>query len=162
MEDMFPDFKEMLSTFRAHDVKYLIVGAYAVARYAQPRFTKDIDIFVKADPQNAAALFAALSEYGAPLKGITVEDFSVPQFFFQLGQPPIAIDILTKVEGLDFDEAWQNRAELVVDDATGQTAFFVSREDLLTSKHAAGRLQDLADAEAVQRAEKAKTKTSKK
>jgi hypothetical protein len=138
------------------------LAAYAVAHYAQPRFTKDLDLFVKADPQNASAIFAALSEFGAPLQGATVEDFSAPQFFFQLGQPPIATDILTKVDGLDFDKAWSNRAESVIDESMGQTAYFVSREDLLASKAAAGSLQDLADAAAVQRASERRSKFEKK
>lgn len=109
---MFSDFKELLSAFNAHHVKYLIVGGYAVSFHAQPRATKDIDLFVKADSANARAVFTALSAFGAPLGGITVEDFADPQKFIRFGQEPVAIDILPHIDGVDFDQAWKGASGL--------------------------------------------------
>jgi hypothetical protein len=150
---MFPDFKELLSAFNAHSVKYLIVGGYAVSFHAQPRATKDLDIFIKADPANAEAAFAALVSFGAPLDSIRVEDLASPTKFIRFGHPPIAVDILSGVDGVDFDEAWQRRIEDVIDSETGLTAFFISKNDLIASKIAAGRLRDLADVEEIREAE---------
>jgi hypothetical protein len=150
---MFPDFKELLSAFNAHSVKYLIVGGYAVSFHAQPRATKDLDIFIKADPANAEAAFAALVSFGAPLDSIRVEDLASPPKFIRFGHPPIAVDILSGVDGVDFDEAWQRRIEDVIDSETGLTAFFISKNDLIASKIAAGRLRDLADVEEIREAE---------
>lgn len=144
---MFPDFKELLSVFNAHSVKYLIVGGYAVSFYAQPRATKDIDLFVKADPSNARAVFAALSAFGAPLDGIRAEDLADPKNFIRFGREPMAIDIFPGIDGIDFEAAWKRRVEGVIDHETGLTAFFVSRDDLIASKLAAGRMRDLADVE---------------
>lgn len=81
---MFPDFKELLQCFHAHNVKYLIVGGYAVPFHAQPRATKDLDLFIKADPANAAAAYAALLSFGAPLEGVTVNNLLNPEQFIRL------------------------------------------------------------------------------
>ena len=97
---MFDDFKELLSVFNAQDVKYLVVGGYAVSFHAQPRATKDLDIFIKADPTNAEATYRALGVFGAPLGEITIEDLADPNKFIRFGQPPIAIDILPGIDGL--------------------------------------------------------------
>jgi hypothetical protein len=149
---MFPDYKELLRSFRDHGVKYLIVGGYAVSFHAQPRATKDLDIFVKADKENAQAVFAALTSFGAPLTGITPDDFADPGKFVRFGHPPVAIDILPAVDGLDFDTAWSRRVEGLIDQATGDTANFLSREDLIASKLAAGRPRDLLDVEDIREA----------
>ena len=151
---MYPDFKELLSILNEHRVEYLIVGAYAVAIHAQPRATKDRDILVKADADNAKAVFASLAKFGAPLRGLGCADFADPGPFFRMGRAPIGIDILTKIPGIEFDAAWQRRVEDVVDEGTGLKAHFISAEDLITAKRAAGRLQDLADVAAIQEAEK--------
>jgi hypothetical protein len=149
---MYPDFKELLSVLNAHRVKYLVVGAYAVSIYAQPRATKDLDILVKADGENAKAIFAALAQFGAPLQSLTVADFAEPGPFFRMGREPVGIDILTEISGVDFDAAWERRVEDVVDSASGLKASFISREDLITAKLASGRLQDLADVDAIRKA----------
>ena len=149
---MYPDFKELLSVLNAHRVKYLIVGAYAVAIHAQPRATKDLDILVRADPENAKAVFTALARFGAPLKGLSSADFEEEGPFFRMGHPPIGIDILTSIPGVEFDEAWERRVEDTVDAQSGLTATFVSRDDLISSKLATGRLQDLADVDALRTA----------
>jgi hypothetical protein len=153
---MNSDFKELLSVFNAHSVKYLIVGGYAVSFHAQPRYTKDIDLLVQHEIGNARAVFAALAEFGAPLEGLIPEDFSKRGEFFQMGRAPAAIDILAEIPGVDFDSAWERRVEGVVDAEMGLTANFISRSDLIASKIAAGRLQDLADVEAIRKAEDSK------
>ena len=151
---MLSDYKELLSILNAHRVKYLVIGAYAVAIHAQPRATKDLDILVKADPENAKAVFAALAEFGAPLEGLTAADFGEPGPFFRMGREPVAVDILTAIPGVEFDAAWPRRVEGVFDEETNLRANFISREDLLAAKRAAGRRQDLADIEAIEKAAK--------
>ena len=151
---MLSDYRDLLSILNAHRVKYLIVGAYAVAIHAQPRATKDLDILVKADPENAKAVFAALAEFGAPLQGLTPADFAEPGPFFRMGREPVGVDILTAIPGVEFDAAWLRRVEDVFDEETNLRANFISREDLLAAKRAAGRRQDLADVEAIEKAAK--------
>ena len=149
---MYQDYKDLLSAFNAHGVRYLIVGGYAVIFHAQPRFTRDIDLFIKADPENARATYEALVAFGAPLQHVRVEDLAEPSNFFRFGREPHAIDILPGIDGMDFDTAWGKRVEGVVDPESGLTAYFISAADLVTAKIAAGRLQDLADVEAVRKA----------
>ena len=151
---MYPDFKELLSVLNAHGVKYLVIGAYAVSIHAQPRATKDLDILVKADAENAAAVFAALARFGAPLEGLTPADFAEPGPFFRMGREPVGVYILTTIPGVDFDDAWPRRVEAVVDSATGLKASIISRQDLIDAKLAAGRPQDLADVDAIRKAQK--------
>jgi len=149
---MYPDYKELLSALNAHRVKYLVVGAYAVSIHAQPRATKDIDILVKPDAGNARAAYAALVQFGAPLEGMTPADFAESGSFFRMGREPVAVDILSEIPGVDFDAAWERRVEDVIDPATGTTANFLSRDDLIAAKLASGRRQDLADVEAIYKA----------
>src|SRR5215472_16546663 len=110
---MFDDFLELLSAFNAHNVKYLIVGGYAVSFHAQPRATKDIDILILAETQNAKAVYDALAEFGAPLAGISIEDFSDRKKFFRIGREPVALDLLSQIDGIDFGQAWKRRVEAV-------------------------------------------------
>jgi hypothetical protein len=142
---MFDDFKELLSIFNAQKVKYLIVGGYAVSFHSQPRATNDIDLLIKPDADNAKAVHAALGKFGAPLDGLTAEDFIERDKFFRMGRAPVIVDILPEIKGIDFDRAWQNRVEAVIDPQRGITAFFISRQDLITAKLASGRPQDIAD-----------------
>src|SRR6185437_3093232 len=116
---MFQDYKDLLSVFDAHGVKYLIVGGYAVIFHAQPRFTKDLDIFVRADSANARAMHAALAAFGAPLEGIRPEDFTDRNSFFRFGRDPRGFDILPDIPGVDFDSAWERRVETVIDPESG-------------------------------------------
>ncbi len=149
---MHSDYEELLSILNAHRVKYLVVGAYAVSIHAQPRATKDLDILVKADPENAKAVFAALAEFGAPLEGLSSVDFAEPGPFFRIGREPVGVDILTAIDGVEFDAAWGRRVDDVIDPVTGLTASFISREDLIATKLASGRPQDLADVDAIRKA----------
>lgn len=151
---MFDDFIELLSNLNALSVKYMIVGGYAVSFYAQPRATKDIDIFIQPAPVNAKAIYTALSKFGASLDGITAGDFCDRKKFFRIGREPVAVDILPKIDGIDFDSAWEKRVEVMIDAQSGLKAFFISRADLITSKLAVGRPQDIADVAAIRKAEK--------
>lgn len=138
---MSPDFKEILSIFNEHEVKYLVVGAFAVMKYSEPRYTKDLDIWVEASEENATRVYAALADFGAPLDGVSIADFA-SDGFFQMGQPPVRIDIMMSVDGIDFADAWPNRQK---GDFDGIPALFIGREDLLTAKAAAARPQDIID-----------------
>ena len=149
---MYQDYKDLLSAFHAHGVKYLVVGGFAVIYHSQPRFTKDMDLFIKADPANAKATYAALAEFGAPLEGISPDDFTDRNSFFRFGRDPKGFDILPAIPGVDFDAAWERRVEIVVDTATGLKGNFISADDLIASKLASGRPQDLADADAIRKA----------
>jgi hypothetical protein len=149
---MFQDFKDLLSAFHAHSVKYLVVGGYAVSFHAQPRATKDLDLWIRPDLENARRAFAALASFGAPLSGLAIEDLANPQKFFRFGKAPSAVDILPEIEGVDFDAAWERRVEALIDPATNQTGYFISKEDLIASKLASGRLRDLADVEEIREA----------
>ena len=149
---MYQDYKDLLSAFHAHGVKYLIVGGYAVIFHSQPRFTKDIDIFIKADGANAQAIYDALAEFGAPLQDVHPEEFADRGAFFRFGRDPRGFDILPDLPGVEFDAAWERRVEGVIDAEAGLKAFFISKADLIANKLASGRPQDLADASAIQQA----------
>ncbi len=159
---MNQDYKDLLSAFHAHGVRYLIVGGYAVILHAQPRFTKDIDLFISPDPANARATYAALAEFGAALQGIRAEDFTDRNSFFRFGHDPRGIDILPAIPGVDFDTAWQRRVEAVIDPASGLKANFISADDLIAAKLAAGRPQDIADVDAVRKAGATKCRAPQK
>jgi len=136
------DFSDLLQIFNARKVKYLVIGGYAVVQYAEPRFTKDLDILISTEPVNAQAVYAALREFGAPLTGLTPKDFSEEGFFFQIGVSPVRVDVLMGIPGIHFDECWNRRMEV---DFDGLKVIFISKQDLIASKRAAGRPQDLLD-----------------
>ena len=112
---MFSDFKELLQSFNAHNVRYLIVGGYAVSFHAQPRATKNLDLFIKADPANAKSAYAALADFEMPLDNITVEDLANAKKFIRFGVEPVAVDILPSIDGVGFDDAWERRVEGLID-----------------------------------------------
>ena len=149
---MFDEFKELLSIFNARSVRYLVVGGYAVSYHAQPRSTQDMDILIASDPENAKAVFAALHDFGAPLEGLTPEDFLQPGKFFRMGRAPLAVDILVDIDGIRFEQAWANRVEATIDQGTQLRVSFISLGDLITNKIASGRPQDVADAAALRKA----------
>ncbi|MGH9454847.1 MAG: DUF6036 family nucleotidyltransferase [Terriglobia bacterium] len=149
---MFDDFKELLSIFNAQKVKYLIVGGYAVSFHAQPRATKDIDLLIKPDLENANAVYAALAQFGTPLAGLTADDFIERDKFFRVGRAPVMVDILPEISGVDFDRAWPKRVEAVIDPQSGLAVPFISSGDLIAAKLAAGRPQDIADVAALRQA----------
>jgi len=143
-----PDFKELLSLFRKHDVRYLIVGGYAVMRYTEPKFTKDLEILTAVDDGNARAVYTALSEFGAPLHNLSPQDFAQEGYFYKMGSPPLRVDVLMSIPGVDFAEAWQNRETIKVAETE---MFFIPKGDLIRAKRAAGRPQDLLDLENLER-----------
>ncbi len=151
---MLAEFKELLSIFNARSVRYLVVGGHAVSLHAQPRTTQDIDILIAVDPGNANKVYGALQEFGAPLEGLKAEDFGERGKFFRMGRVPFAVDILPEIDGVDFEQAWKNRQETVIDEQSGLKALFISSEDLIANKLAAGRPQDLADVAALRDAAK--------
>jgi hypothetical protein len=146
------DFKELLFAFNEQRVKYLIVGGYALAVHAQPRATKDLDLFVQPDAENGKAVFAALAKFGAPLDGVNPEDLADRGSFFRMGTAPQMVEIFSAISGVEFDSAWERRVEVVVDETTGLRTWLISEEDFVTNKLAAARPQDIADAAAVRRA----------
>ena len=146
MEFPTPEFKELLSTFNEHEVKYMVVGAFAVMVYSEPRYTKDLDVWVEASEENAQRVFAALKDFGAPLKGLTESDFT-ESGFYQMGRPPARIDVLMSLDGLEFDSAWESK---MPDAFRGVPVFYIGKEDLIHNKKLAGRYQDLADIENMQ------------
>jgi hypothetical protein len=149
---MLKDQRDLLAALNAHGVKYLVVGGHAVSIHAEPRGTKDLDVFIKADAENSKAVFAALAEYGAPLGGVTPADFNdKPTTVFQMGVQPGRVDILQGIAGVPFDEAWESRVEGFLDGET--PAHIISREHLIQNKLAVGRLQDLADVEKLREAD---------
>jgi hypothetical protein len=145
-----PDFKELLLAFNAHDVEYLIVGAHALAVYGHVRATKDIDVWVGPSNENAQRVLNGLSEFGAPLGDLTLEDLTRPGTIFQIGVPPLRIDIITQIDGVEFADAWPDRFETVFG---GVPAFVISRHHLIRNKKTAARLQDLADVEKLEEAD---------
>ena len=137
-------FKELLKKFNEHQVKYLVVGAYAVMKYTEPRYTKDFDIWVEPVSANAQRVFEALAEFGAPMNEVQVGDFANPELVFQIGIEPLRIDIMMGIKGLQFSDAWPQRVESKFEDIAMN---LISKEDLLVAKKAAGRPQDLIDAD---------------
>jgi len=136
------DQAEFLETLNRHDVKALIIGATALAFHAKPRFTKDLDVFVEASPENAARLMAAIDEFGFGGIGINVDDFKTAGQIVQLGVEPNRIDITTSIQGITFEAAWPNR---VAGKFVDVPVFYIGREDLIRNKEAVARPQDLAD-----------------
>lgn len=144
-----PDFKELLRLFNGKKAEYLIVGGYAVMKYTEPRFTKDLDVWIRNSPENAAKVYEALAEFGAPLQkdGLAPEDFTSEDVTYQIGVAPVRIDILTRISGIQFAEAWQNR---VASTFFGLPVYFISLRDLIINKQAAGRSSDLEQLELFQ------------
>lgn len=144
---MNPDFVDLLRAFVDHDVRFLIVGAYALALHGRPRATGDLDVWVDATPENARRVVRALAAFGAPMGEISEADFSSPGVVFQMGIPPGRIDVLTALTSLTFEEAWPGR----VREELGSIAVdFIGRADFIKNKRATGRLKDLGDIEGME------------
>ena len=145
-----PDFEEPLHAFNEKQAEYLIVGGYAVMKYTEPRFTKDLDVWIRNSLENANKVYQALAEFGAPLQkdGLFAEAFASEDMTYQIGFAPVRIDILTHVSGIQFAEAWQNR---VAGTFFGLTVHFISLNDLIINKRAAGHSRDLEQLERFQR-----------
>ena len=153
------NFCDLLAAFRACGVRYLIIGGWAVSIHAQPRATKDLDIFVSPEASNIEAVYEALMRFGAPLKNMDRSQFLESGTFFRVGAPPCQVDIFPEIPGLQFESCWPNRVEVPLDAENVLIANFISAEDLVAAKAASGREQDVADAQAIRRAQQQKPKT---
>lgn len=152
------DFTDLLRIFNDNQVRYLVIGGYAVVQYAEPRYTKDLDLWTGIDVTNARAVFKALKEFGAPLTDMTEDDFAEEGYFYQMGVPPVRVDVLMGIPGLEFEEAWPKRTLV---DFDGLIVNFISKEDLILAKVASGRPQDLIDADLLA-GKKAKARKTRK
>lgn len=148
---MNSDFEELLQVFNDLGVEYLIVGGYAAMHYSQPRYTKDLDLWIKPSMDNARQVARAFAVFGLPIEGFTVEDMADEGFQFFVGCPPCAFDFLTSILGLEFESAWSNRVE---SDQNGTPVWYVGKEDLITAKLAVARDHDLKDIEEIRRADR--------
>jgi hypothetical protein len=139
-----PHYRELLQLLNEFEVEYLIVGGFAVMKYGEPRYTKDLDVWVHNSAQNSVRLVGALKKFGAPLDqdGITAETFREKQVVYQIGVAPVRIDILTAITGVEFSGAWKKR---MATSFFGVPVHFISWEDLVTNKQALGRSSDLKD-----------------
>ncbi len=138
------DFCDLFRELNEFGVRYLVVGAYATIYYTEPRYTKDIDIWVEPVPKNARRLWTALTSFGAPLKNVKIKDFTSEELVYQIGIAPNRIDIMMGVPGLKFSNAWKNKVRTKYG---GQRIFILSRKDLIKAKRVAGRSQDKLDIE---------------
>jgi hypothetical protein len=149
------DFRDLLLCLNEGGVRYLIVGAYAVIYHTEPRYTKDLDIWVEPTAENAAKVWRALASFGAPLDDLSVADLSNPDMIYQIGVEPNRIDLIMEIKGLSFTEAWKNRVITSYDD---QPVSLLSWEHILLAKKAAGRPRDLLDVEILEANGKRKLK----
>jgi len=140
------DFKELLTRFNAHGIEYLIVGGYALALHGAPRFTQDLDLYVRPSRENAERVIALLEEIGFARLGCTVEEFARPDTILQLGEPPIRVDLLTSIGGVSWEDAHAGRA---MGDYGGVPVPFLGRKEFVANKRAIGRMKDMADLEAL-------------
>jgi predicted nucleotidyltransferase len=141
------DYRDILHALSDEKVKFILVGAYALAAHGYPRATMDIDIWIMPSPDNAEAVLRALRNFGAPLHNITRKDLEEDGTVFQIGVAPRRIDILTAATGLTFENTYQNAVLVNID---GIDVHILSIDDLITNKRATGRTKDLADAEALE------------
>lgn len=139
-----PDFQEFIQSLNENKVRYLVVGGYAVALHGHPRYTKDLDVWIELSQENAKRVVKALAQFGFGSLGLTEGDFLVPDQIIQLGNPPNRIDILTTLQGVDFETCYTSRVQVVIDDVTVD---FIDLDNLKKNKKAVGRLQDLANLE---------------
>jgi len=141
------DFKELLELFNAHNVEYLIVGGYALAFHGAPRFTGDIDLFVKPEAENAKRILVALAEFGLGSLDLSETDFTSVDNVIQLGVPPVRVDIMTSITAVDWQQAESGKVEGNYGDTQ---VYFIGKDDFVSNKRALGRKRDLADLEALE------------
>jgi len=142
------DFVEMLSALSEANADFLVIGAHALAVHGHPRATGDLDLWIRATPDNAARVWAALTKFGAPLGELKQEDLRTPDIVYQIGIPPKRIDLLTSISGVTFEEAWAHRTSSRVGDMTVPV---LGKADLIRNKRAVGRPRDLLDASELER-----------
>jgi hypothetical protein len=137
------DFRDLFAELNGAGADFLVVGGYALAVHGHPRFTKDLDVWIRADGSNAGKVWEALDAFGAPLGNLAVEDLATPGIVFQMGIPPNRIDVLTSIDGVTFQDAWKHKIDSRYGD---QPVHVIGLEDLITNKLATGRAQDTLDA----------------
>jgi hypothetical protein len=140
------DFRDLLELLNKHRVEYMLVGGYALAFHGAPRYTGDMDIFVRVSSQNAVRIMAALNEFGFGSVGLAAEDFQKENRVVQLGVPPVRVDIVTSLTGISWEDAYSNRVQGKYGDIT---LFYIGRDQFISNKKATGRKRDLADLEAL-------------
>ena len=145
------DFRDLLAELNAAAAEYLVVGAHALAVHGPARASKDLDVWVRSTPVNAQRVYQALAAFGASLQDLKVEDLATSGTVFQIGVEPVRVDIITSIDGVDFDTAWPDRVHSSYAD---QPVYVISRDHLIQNKRAAGRPQDLADIDALERLQK--------
>ena len=136
------DYKEMLQILLNNEVKFLIVGAYAMGAYGYPRATGDFDIWIEASLDNSRKIYKSLSEFGSPLSDIAKDTFTKKGIIFQIGVAPRRIDIITHIDGVDFQEAYQSKENIEIEKLSIP---FISKENLIKNKQSTGREKDKLD-----------------
>lgn len=144
-----PDFKDLFVALSAELADFIVVGAHAVMVHTEPRYTKDLDVWVRPTRENAERVHRALGAFGAPVDDLTVNDLAIPGTIFQIGMAPNRIDIVTSIDAVSFETAWDKRLQRSYD---GVPIAMLSVEDLITNKKAVGRPQDLIDVEKLTKA----------
>ncbi|HSB77973.1 MAG TPA: hypothetical protein VLM91_04245 [Candidatus Methylomirabilis sp.] len=140
------DFRDLLELFNKHKVDYIIVGAYALGFHGAPRYTGDLDVFVRPDPVNARNIMQALQDFGFGSVGLTAADFEEGGRIVQLGFPPVRVDIITSITGVSWEQARSGRVRGQFGDVV---VHYISRDDFIANKRALGRKKDMADLEAI-------------
>lgn len=140
------DFRDLLALFNVYKVDYIIVGAHALAYHGVPRYTGDMDIFVRPDLVNAQCILHALDEFGFGSVGLIIEDFVNPNKVVQLGEAPVRVDIITSITGVTWEEAYTNREEGIYGDVA---VCYIGKKEFILNKRSIGRKKDMADIEAI-------------
>jgi hypothetical protein len=148
VERLHKDLRELLELFASNNVEYLIVGGHAVAFHGHPRFTDDLDCYVRPSAENGARIVQALREFGFGSLGIEPADFEENDRMIQLGRAPNRVDLLTRLDAVAFDDAWAKKVGATID---GVQVWVIDRDSLLRNKRATARPQDLADADFIER-----------
>ena len=145
---MIVDFHDMLNALVNAEVRFLVVGAHALAVHGVPRATGDLDVWVRPDAENASRVIQALTRFGAPINdlGIRIDDFCKPELVAQLGLPPYRIDFLTSISGVDFEDAWNERVEAEIESVRVPV---LGLKSFVQNKRASGRTKDVADLESL-------------
>ncbi len=144
------DFSDLFAELNAAGVRYLLVGGYAIAVHARPRYTKDLDLWIEPTPENAALVYEALGRFGAPLQHFSMADLQRPGMVIQLGLPPSRIDLVTSIDGVTFEDAWPDRMQSQYGPNVIQV---IGLAHLIENKRSSGRAQDLADVELLERSQ---------
>lgn len=148
---MNSDFNDLLKAFNEAGVKYLIVGGWAYIEHVEPRYTKDLDVWIERSPDNSDRVLTALREFGAPLRELTNDDLLTPGTFYQIGLPPNRIDIITQLEEMDFHDCWDRRKTVRLGNLA---VHYISAKDLIENKERTGRPRDLEDAKNLRQAQR--------